>query len=103
MTYAESRGGKYFDWNEFLNREDISEEEWNEARHLSDGWVTCACGNMCDVIPREYDGAPYDTVLYLLGIDFFEYIDSKDKDQAKKTLGKIEKRSEEIIKELNDV
>lgn len=100
-TYAESEGKEPFDWSEFLNKENITEEEWTNAYLLSNEWVTCACGNQCDLIPRNDDGIPKDLELNLLGCFFHNHIASRRIDDAKQTLKAIEKRSAYLIDELN--
>lgn len=101
ITYAESKGHEPFNWNEFLNKENITEEEWTNAYLLSKEWVTCACGNQCDVIPRNDDGTPKDWRLTSLGCLFFRFIKLKRADDAKQILKAIEKRSTYLIDELN--
>lgn len=99
MTYCESRGEKPFDWNEFLNRETITEEEWEEAGNLASCWITCACGNQCDLIPR-LRGIPTDNDLAWFGKQFSEAVDVKNIMLAKIILQDIEQRSAELIAEL---
>jgi hypothetical protein len=90
-----------FDWNKFLeNPPEYLSNEHLDACDLSCEWVTCACGNLCDIIPRSPIGRPYDTELESLGIDFDYEIKRAEWQKAKETLEKIEKRSEEIIFEL---
>lgn len=79
------------------------------ARKAKD-WTTCACGTLCELIPRytmDYsyntanrDGAPKDTKLRKLGMKFYECVNNEQWKIAKTTLDKIEKRSVEIIAEL---
>lgn len=84
----------------------LSEEEVSELREmagLSGSWVTCACGNMCDIIPRIgglQGGQPRDGILTRLGIDFHKHIKSINPEQALDTLNKIEERSAFLIKEI---
>lgn len=101
-TYTESKGYKPFNWNEFLNKENISEEEWIEAEELAENWVTCACGNQCDVIPRDYFGEPKDWELFELGHNFAKVIESKNISSAKEILKGIEERSAYLINELKN-
>ena len=61
-------------------------------------WTTCACGNMCDIIPRDEWGAPLDDELRTLGVLFPTYIHGEQYDAAINTLDKIEKRSATLIK-----
>lgn len=96
-TYAESKGKKPFNWFEFLERKDITDSEWVDAYTLSTNWITCACGNQCDVIPRDWVGAPIDSYLRVLGNDFTDYMKSRDQLSAMETLHLIEKRSIELI------
>lgn len=108
-TYAESQNKAPFDWTEFLNRDYYTKEELLQALKLSESWVTCACGNQCNVIPRD-QGIPKDPRLQALGYAFSERLnemfqaDSQGlgfrSDEALETLRKIEIRSAEIIKEL---
>lgn len=99
-TYAEANGEKPFNWNEFLNKEHITQTEWHEAEELSADWVTCACGNQCETIPRNHVGTPDDYTLDVLGSDFSVAIHNKNLVMAKIVLAKIEKRSAELLKEL---
>lgn len=101
-TYSESQGKKPFNWNEFLNRKNITDDEWFYAMKLADNWVTCACGNQCEVIERDiHSGSPLDSELMKLGHDFYIDIKYKNKYDAKETLKKIEKRSAFLIERLN--
>ena len=101
-TYTETQGKKPFDCNAFLNKEEISEQEWEYAENLAGSWVTCACGNQCDVIERRpINGVPKDEELFNLGMWFSVSIDNKDIEKAKETLLKIEKRSAELINQIN--
>jgi hypothetical protein len=100
-TYAETWEKKTFDWNAFLeNPPEWGSEEHLDACDLAEAWVTCACGNLCDIIPRSPLGCPLDDKLESLGIDFNNSIQDAEYDVAKETLAKIEKRSEELIFQL---
>lgn len=79
MTYAEQQGEMPFDWNEFLNRKVISDAEWEKADKLAVDWVTCACGNLCEVIPRLANGMPDDDELAWSGARFSDAIATKRK------------------------
>jgi hypothetical protein len=79
---------------------------WDEMRHLANYWPTCACGNQCAVIPREFNsltgsGAPVDKVLYRLGMTFANQINNHRRADALRTFHRIEVRSLELIREVN--
>lgn len=101
-TYSEREGEEPFNWNEFLNKKNISKEEWDNAESLADSWVTCACGNQCDVIPRDCFGGPKDRELFRLGYNFYKVIGSKDINSAKEILKAIEERSAYLINEITN-
>lgn len=124
MTYSESKGKQPIDWNAFLNKEmkDVTWDEMGRMNDAADDWVTCACGNECDIIPRYktqaqhgMKGEPKDIVLMRLGVDFCQAVNSMDnnhgldlreynqeKRRAIYTLHQIEKRSAEIINEIKN-
>lgn len=97
-TYSEQEDESYFDWNKALSEKRINTERWIDLADKSESWVTCACGNQCDIIDRGYKGEPYDNTLKKLGVLFHKNILKKKKSQAKKTLHKIEQRSKQLIK-----
>ncbi|PRP68131.1 hypothetical protein [Nonlabens agnitus] len=106
-TYAETQGKKPFDWNEFLSMEDITQDEFKDACYLASEWVTCACGNQCHLIPREYinsnykhNGRPIDDDLAQFGLDFYWHLKMKRFDKAKIVLELIEQRSAQLIAEI---
>jgi hypothetical protein len=100
-NYAETKGERAFDWNNFLDNppEYLSIEHYR-ACDLAGEWVTCACGNLCDIIPRSPIGRPSDTDLESLGVNFYYSVKEGEWQNAKNTLWLIEKRSEELIFEL---
>jgi hypothetical protein len=85
-------------------------DELQLAVYKSENWITCACGNQCDIIPRNGNGKPDDPLLLELGIRFFGAIRAMLDDEgedfvaareyAKKILMDIEKRSAELIAEI---
>ncbi len=101
-TYAESKGKKPFDWNEFLSRDKYTEEEWKAAMKLSYSWITCACGNQCDIIPRRESGAPEDCKLWELGDRFSTALENEEIYEAVRLLNRIEKRSADIIENIKN-
>jgi len=100
QTYAESCGCAPFDWNAALaNPPEKYSEEHTRLIDLSADWVTCACGNQCDIIPRYKSGAPMDEYLRYLGDEFDVKVRLADWCEAIDTLENIEERSGEIITE----
>jgi hypothetical protein len=101
-TYAETQGQESFDWNKFLeNPPKKGSPEHLDACDLAEAWITCACGNLCDIIPRcPLRGRPIDDYLERLGISFNNNIQDARYDCAKEILAGIENRSAEIIFEL---
>ena len=100
-TYAELRGEKAFDWNKFLeNPPEYGSTKHKFACDLSECWVTCACGNLCDIIPRSPLGCPIDEKLEMFGGIFNMDIIAGEWQDAKETIYLIEIRSDEIIFEL---
>ena len=108
MTYTEKNNKEPFDWNTFLNKKEITQEEWENASELSADWVTCSCGNQCDLIPRHQrkqsyfssKGAPKDNILRALGLEFNELIKLQNIGLSKLVLATIEKRSAYILANL---
>lgn len=104
-TFAETSGKKTFDWNNFLDRAiagDITHDEWFNATKLSENWITCACGNQCDIIPRNSSGEPNDSILFVYGVQFNSLISNYRYSKAKEVLAAIEQRSAELIKQIQN-
>jgi len=100
-TYSETQGHEPFDWRKALeNPPEIDTPEHDELISLSEKWVTCACGNLCDAIPRDEDGTPNDLILKNLGVNFDHCVENCEWEIAKEILKLIEKRSSEILKEM---
>ena len=99
-TYVETEGKEIFDWNAFLDKEIITEDEWFDAWELAGNWTTCACGNQCDIIPRDTNGSPKDIILYRLGGEFHCSISSENISKSKDILKLIEERSAFLINEI---
>lgn len=111
-SYAETKSTYVYNWpNIIYNLKHrlgtVNErKEWDLAAR---SWVTCACGNLCNAIPRSaFDGQPVDGELYHLGKIFYEYINkacfppspSFHEYYARKaanTMQVIEKRSAELL------
>ena len=100
-TYAETQGENFFDWNAFLeNPPKYRSNEHLVACDLAEDWVTCACGNLCDIILRSPSGSPNDYRLQMFGVMFYREIKDGQWQQAKSTLLTIENRSAKIIEGL---
>jgi hypothetical protein len=98
-----------FDWFAFLNQniELVSEDYFDEANSLANNWVTCACGQLCKVLPRGSGNCPADDELYDLGMDFAHEIENlrdtrQDEDRltALETLNKIEARTTLLLQQM---
>ncbi len=99
----ESRQNLAFDWRAFLKQPFISVGEWEDAEALAGNWVTCACGNQCDIIPRQFPtGAPIDSQLAILGIKFQDAIKAGHSNHALQILDQIEARSIYLIQIIED-
>jgi hypothetical protein len=61
-TYTEALGEKPFDWNKALSAKfgKMTISKLDKMQDKAASWVTCACGNQCDVIPRFPGGRPVD-------------------------------------------
>ena len=59
--------------------------------------MTCACGNLCAVLPRLEDGTPKDEQLEKLGHDFHTAIGDEDALQARAILAAIKRRSAHLL------
>jgi hypothetical protein len=101
-----------FCWFKFLNQpeSDFSEEDLDNAKILSGEWTTCACGQMCQDLPRWESNAPKDTELSNLGLRFMNriadarYLYNIGKEaflheikEANSILIKIEKRTKKLL------
>lgn len=95
--YSEANGVIPFNWNSFLKRKDIQDYEWDYVKTLSVSWVTCACGNLCESIPRHGPGMPDDVILSELGTMFHLHICNKNQKYAIDVLNSIEVRSRFIL------
>lgn len=111
LTYAEVSSVPTFDWNLFLARARANQVTWEEhlaATFRAGSWTTCACGNMCSIIPRyekdmrvginwKVPGEPIDERLSTLGMRFYRAIEAGNWSLASITLTNIEVRSAQLI------
>jgi hypothetical protein len=98
-----------FDWFAFLKQdmESVDVDYFNKANSLADNWVTCACGQLCKVLPKGNGNSPVDNELYDLGMDFAHEIDNlrytrqnEDRLKALETLNKIEARTTLLLEQM---
>ena len=69
-------------------------------RERAGNWTTCACGKQDIRIPRHgiFDMEPLDKELSLLGVQFSHAVTMDDPDLAEKTLLKIERRGDVVLR-----
>ncbi len=103
-TLCQVEEKKSINWNTIIanklagKRVRFSQDVLNE---LAGSWVTCACGNQCDVIDRNSWGEPYDDQLRDLGYNFTSNVEDENWKEAKRNLAAIERRSTVLIREYN--
>lgn len=104
-TFTETLGLPAFDWRYALKHP----EKYNHGLLMEKArkWTTCACGNLCAIIPRRRynggdgdgaDGIPVDPILAGLGTEFYWRVRAGDWDVAEWVLDAIEERSGDLIK-----
>jgi hypothetical protein len=100
--YAEKimKNENTFNWDDFLNKDDITQPEWEKVSEMAARWPTCAVGDQCKDIPRDFDGMPLDPRLRNLGIKFYGDILNQNKNTAKESLIRIEYMAAQIINNL---
>jgi hypothetical protein len=69
---------------------------------MAGNWVTCACGQLCSVLPRNNMGRPLDVRLQMLGTAFFHRIEEKKWCEALSVLHRIEERSNELLERMSE-
>lgn len=79
--------------------------QW-QLHEAANTWTLCACGNLCDAIPRTAVDAPKDSELYRLGIEFSNTMPDPDNPEpgayqkALEIHNKIEQRATEILQDM---
>ncbi len=97
--YSVTVGEKAFNWRTALKKAISRKQKTSPSlTEKAKSWVTCACGNVCSVIPRYDGGSPKDNRLNNLGCTFYDDVNEGDFKAALVTLDKIEKRSGELLK-----
>lgn len=102
--YSVENGKEFFDWNDAIDTmlKGNKDGKYN-AKLLTDKageWTTCACGNLCSVIPRDAFSRPKDDRLADLGMLFYESVDEGSWHEARLILNKIERRSATLIRHI---
>lgn len=102
LRYAESRNQPLVNWWAIIaDGQRTGRESTLEEHMLSGSYVTCACGQQCDKIPRfAHSGVPKDRVLSNLGLDFCSAIVDSEWSLAQDLLLLIEKRSSLLLEGL---
>lgn len=99
--------GPKFDWYDVLDRlidgEQPSESDRAEIQQRAGPWTTCACGQMCKLIPRDSSKAPLDQKLRELGGQFARLMTEGSYREARNTLDKIEKRTTQLLESMGVV
>ena len=102
-----------YDWPQIIR--DLQADAYTaagklEVRKAAESWVTCACGNLCEEIPRwPMDGSPKDDLLAWWGGYFCSHISDlcaartvRDRayhaSGARRILRRIEQRADRLLK-----
>jgi hypothetical protein len=113
-SYADRNAAPVINWTEELEDPPVRDgQRYNALRAAAFSWVTCACGQQDERIPRietpdeESDfalpmGAPKDKVLRELGNFFYDAVRDSHWSEAKRLLAQIETRTETLIKEFHE-
>lgn len=71
-----------------------------DDEQLAGDWVTCACGEQDQRIPRHQVSCPKDAYLGRLGCSFSDAVKMNDYDGADRLLAAIERRAAEVLEEV---
>ena len=93
---------KNWEWYAYLDASEEIKDKYKIASYeLSNEWITCACGQVCEVLPKYISNAPKDGILFGLGVTFNNFIHENEFDEAKITLDEIEARTIFLLKQPN--
>ena len=93
---------KNWEWYSFLDASKEIKEKYNlEADVRAGNWHTCACGQVCNMLPKKEYNMPLDDKILDLGIDFCGFIGNEYWNKAKITLDEIEARTIFLLKQPN--
>jgi len=109
--YSDYFEEEFVDWESFLKKKNISENEWEEKCEFVNYWSCCPSGNLCNSIKRhesdEYDyygdlislqGQPKDEILKILGTKFSEDFPERNQDHLLNLVQLINLRGEHLVK-----
>tara|TARA_R110000822_G_scaffold27129_1_gene81254 strand:+ start:253 stop:570 length:318 start_codon:yes stop_codon:yes gene_type:complete len=84
-----------WNWYAYLDADkEVHIEHYQKATDLSRCWVTCACGQLCKVLPKDnFTNAPIDKILFDLGVSFQDSIIYNNFSKGKLILDEIEQRT----------
>lgn len=91
-----------FDWFVWLRLAIKKPPLYNKhqrARLLASQWATCACGQLCKMLPQLQQGGPSDRELRTLGFNFIHQIDTGRFLVALETMTQIECRTALLLAE----
>lgn len=110
QTYNETQTGDSFDWGRTLRnlkrrtlrnlkrrKTNITDDVYNKLIERSANRVTCACGNMCNIIPRKICGEPIDCELANLVENFHVMLYDQKWNKAAAILRNIERRYAALV------
>ena len=92
-----------FNWYTELDKaikDEPDQDKYIELNKRASQWVTCACGQLCQNLPRDMHGEPEDEDLQYLGADFNVEIDQRNWKEAKAILDDIEARTNYLLNQL---
>lgn len=101
-SYSESKGEENTSWDKEIDnyaKGRLNHADIKRLKSLAGEWTTCACGNLCNSIPRHksdniLDGEPVDKELSRHGYNFgnlwnqAEYLEQSNNDIAKQRCAK---------------
>lgn len=92
---------KEFNWlttlEELVNGREASDAEYLALREKACHWTTCACGDLCSVLPRHFSGQPMDHLLTIYGLSFYDAVLGRDWRSALAILHRIERRTCKLL------
>lgn len=97
---------KKFNWLTRLNRlaraktRRFKPRDFEKLVEMANGWPTCACGELCQSLPRLSQGEPEDSDLSVFGVKFYGRVLNCDWSGALATFRKIERRSAKLLRAM---